>query len=377
MTATGTSPFTPFACDSGSLEELLAGATLSCPCCNGQLTSDKLARLFEDVQRLALRRAAADDGHEPQRSAGAPSYAGMIIDPHAHMISRTTDDYETMARAGVVAVIEPAFWLGQPRTSLGSFIDYFTMISGFERFRAGQFGIRHYCTIGLNPKEANNEALAEAVIDALPRFLTREGVVAMGELGYDEQTAAEDKALRAQIELAKEFELPIMIHTPHRDKRPGTLRTMDVLKEHGFDPARCVIDHNNEETIREVRDRGYWCAFSIYPNTKMGSERMAALVKSYGPERLIVDSACDWGVSDPLAVVRTARLMADRGVAAQAIHQVVYANALAVYGLNTEMRQEHWLAPSAIDQRTLYEGNSVLRGGQTPRIDQRASPAGL
>jgi predicted metal-dependent TIM-barrel fold hydrolase len=373
MTTTGTSSFTPFACDSGSLEELLGGATLSCPCCNGQLTPEKLARLFDDVQRLARERPTAGNGHDPQRSTG---YAGMIIDPHTHMISRTTDDYEAMARAGVVAVIEPAFWLGQPRTTVGSFIDYFTMISGFERFRAGQFGIRHYCTIGLNPKEANNEALAEAVIDALPRFLTKEGVVAMGELGYDEQTAAEDKALRAQIELAKEFELPIMIHTPHRDKRPGTLRTMDVLKEHGFDPTRCVIDHNNEETIREVRDRGYWCAFSIYPNTKMGSERMAALVKSYGPERLIIDSACDWGVSDPLAVVRTARLMAERGVTAEAIHQVVYANALKVYGLNTEMREEHWLAPSAIDQRTLYEGNSVLRGGQTPRIDQPAGPAG-
>ncbi len=192
-------------------------------------------------------------------------------------------------------MIEPAFWLGQPRTNVGSFIDYFSLISGFERFRAGQFGIRHYCTIGLNPKEANNEALAEAVIDALPRFLVKEGVVAMGELGYDEQTPLEDKALRAQIELAREFDLPIMIHTPHRDKRPGTLRTMDVLEEHGFDPARCVIDHNNEETIREVRDRGYWCAFSIYPNTKMGSERMAAIVASYGPERLIVDSACRLG----------------------------------------------------------------------------------
>jgi predicted metal-dependent TIM-barrel fold hydrolase len=370
MTATPSPPFGAFACDSGALEELLGGATLSCPCCNGRLTPEKLARLFGDVQRLAQGRVPLNVDQDTQRSTAAGHYAGMIIDPHAHMISRTTDDYEAMARAGVVAVIEPAFWLGQPRTNVGSFTDYFSLISGFERFRAGQFGIRHYCTIGLNPKEANNEALADAVIDALPRFLAREGVVAMGELGYDEQTALEDKALRAQIELAKEFELPIMIHTPHRDKRAGTLRTMDVLKEHGFDPTRCVIDHNNEETIREVLDHGYWCAFSIYPNTKMGSERMAALVKSYGPERLIVDSACDWGVSDPLAVAKTARLMAQRGVTAEAIHQVVYANALAVYGLNTEMKQEHWLAPSAIDQRTLYEGNSVLRGGQTPRIEE-------
>jgi predicted metal-dependent TIM-barrel fold hydrolase len=166
-----------------------------------------------------------------------------------------------------------------------------------------------------------------------------------------------------------------MIHTPHRDKRAGTLRTMDVLKEHEFDPTRCVIDHNNEETIREVLDRGYWCAFSIYPQTKMGSDRMAVVVESFGPERIIVDSACDWGVSDPLAVAKTARLMAQRGISPDAIHRVVYANALAVYGLNGEMDEQHWLAPAAIDQRTLYEGNSVLRGGQTPRIEQPGRPA--
>ena len=167
MTATGSPPFGTFACDSGSLEQLLGGTTLSCPCCNGRLTSEKLARLFDEVQRLAQRRVLVNANQRAQQSTSAGHYAGMIIDPHTHMISRTTDDYEAMAKAGIVAVIEPAFWLGQPRTNVGSFIDYFSLISGFERFRAGQFGIRHYCTIGLNPKEANNEVLADAVLDAL------------------------------------------------------------------------------------------------------------------------------------------------------------------------------------------------------------------
>lgn len=176
--------------------------------CVRRLTAEKLTRLLSDMQRLV---AATSD--EPSHISKGARHAGMIIDPHAHMISRTTDDCEAMARAGVVAVIEPAFWLGQPRTNVGSCIDYSAMISGFERFRAGQFGIRHYCTIGLNPKEANNEVLAEAVLDALPRFPVKEGVVAMGELGYDEQTPVEDEALRIQIELAKECALPIMIHT--------------------------------------------------------------------------------------------------------------------------------------------------------------------
>jgi predicted metal-dependent TIM-barrel fold hydrolase len=166
-----------------------------------------------------------------------------------------------------------------------------------------------------------------------------------------------------------------MIHTPHRDKRRGTLRTMDVLREHGFDPGSCVIDHNNEETVSEVLDRGYWVAFSIYSGTKMGNERMAEIVRRFGPERLIVNSACDWGVSDPLSLPKTARLMEERGIAAEAIRQVTYLNALAVYGKSGAMLEEDWLSPPGIDQRTLFEGNSVLRGGQRPRIDDATDPA--
>jgi uncharacterized protein len=293
----------------------------------------------------------------------------MFIDPHTHMISRTTDDYEAMAKAGVVALIEPSFWIGQPRTYVGTYIDYLSTIVGFERFRAGQFGIRHYCTIGLNSKEANNEELAEQVMEILPRFALKEGVVAIGEIGYDEQTEAEDRYFRAQVELARELGLPIMIHTPHRDKKHGTQRSMDVLEEHGLPPSMAVIDHNNEETVEEVLDRGYWAAFSIYPGTKMGNERMSEIVRKYGAERIIVDSACDWGISEPLAVPKTAALMRERGHPEEHIRMVTYANALAAYGQSGQMKEADWLEPAAIDQRTLYAGNSILRGGQEPRIE--------
>jgi predicted metal-dependent TIM-barrel fold hydrolase len=329
---------------------------LACPCCGSALALDDsgAAARLELVERAGLLPAAA---------------GSTFIDPHAHMISRTTADYEAMARAGVAAVVEPAFWLGQPRTNVGSYVDYLSTIVGFERFRAAQFGIRHYCCVGLNPKEANNEALAEAVMEVLPRFAVKEGVVAIGEIGYDERTPLEDKYLRLQIELAKALDQPIMVHTPHRDKKRGTSRTMDVLEEHGFGPARCVVDHNNEETVREVLDRGYFAAFSIYPHTKMGNERMTELVRQYGAERVIVDSACDWGISDPLAVPKTAALMAERGIPAAAIRKVTYENALAIYGLNGSMKAADWLEPDPVDQRSSFQGNSVLRGGQQPRID--------
>ncbi|NND93037.1 MAG: hydrolase TatD [Granulosicoccus sp.] len=295
----------------------------------------------------------------------------MFIDPHAHMISRTTEDYQAMAASGVVAVIEPAFWLGQPRTSVGSYIDYLSSILGFECFRAGQFGIRHYCTIGLNSKEANNEELAEAVMDILPRFALKEGVVAIGEIGYDEQTELEDRYFRQQLELAKELELPVMIHTPHRDKKRGTSRSMDVCVEHGMDPSMVVIDHNNEETVREVLDRGFHAAFSIYPSTKMGNERMVGILAEYGAERIIVDSACDWGISEPLGVAKTARLALERGIPEESVRLACYQNALDAYSQSGQMKESDWLDPVPIDQRTVYEGNSILRGGREPLVQNQ------
>ncbi len=287
-----------------------------------------------------------------------------FIDPHIHMTSRTTDDYEAMAAAGVVAIVEPAFWLGQPRTAAGTFNDYFASLVGFERFRASQFGISHHCAIGLNSKEANNEALAEEVMDLLPRFLAKEGVVAVGEIGYDDQTAAEEKYLRKQLELAKETELPVMIHTPHRNKKQGTSRSMDVIEEMGVVPHMVVIDHNNEETVKEVLDRGFWAAFTIYPKTKMGKERMVEIVRQYGAERIIVDSAADWGVSNPLSVPETAKLMLEKGILEATVRSVTYGNALLAYGQSGRFQRE----PPAVDQRQLYQGSSVLRGGQTPRF---------
>lgn len=295
----------------------------------------------------------------------------MYIDPHVHMISRTTDDYEAMRDAGIVAVIEPAFWLGQPRTSKGSFQDYFSMIVGWERFRAGQFGIRHYCTIGLNSKEANNERLAEEVMELLPLYVGKEGVVAIGEIGFDDMTAAEEKYFGVQLDLARELDMLVLIHTPHRNKKAGTSRSMDLCEEHGIDPTKVIVDHNNEETVAEVLDRGFWAAFTIYPHTKMGNERMVEIVKRYGSERIFIDSAADWGISDPLAVPKTARLMAERGISEADIRAVTYDNALAAYSQSGQMRAEDWLDPEPIDQRELYGGNSVLRGGQEPVIEEQ------
>jgi len=285
-----------------------------------------------------------------------------IFDPHVHMTSRTTDDYEAMANAGILAIVEPAFWLGQPRTQVGSFIDYFNSLLGWERFRASQFGIRHFCTMGLNPKEANRPALANEVMDLLPRFLDKEGVVAIGEIGFDDQTDEEESIFARHIELAKEFGLPILVHTPHRDKKRGTARSLELVARMGFPEERVLIDHNNEETLPLVLSTKCWAGHTIYPKTKMDEDRMAVLVGKYGPDRILINSAADWGISDPLKVPKTIAVMQAQGIADDVIQRIVWDHPVAFFAQSGRLDLETVDQRPTVARTDKFENSGVLRG---------------
>ena len=290
-----------------------------------------------------------------------------LVDPHVHMTSRTTDDYQAMAAAGIAMVVEPAFWVGQPRTHVGTFEDYFLGLLGWERFRASQFGIRHYCTIALNPREANDPALVEGVLALMPRYLEKDGVVAVGEIGYDDMTPAEDNCFAAQLELARAHDLPALIHLPHRDKKRGCERTLALVRDVGFAPHLTIVDHNTEETLPMTLDSGCWAGHSIYPKTKMDEPRMVALVQNYGAERILVNSAADWGVSDPLKVPKTRDAMRAAGIPDVTLARIFWRNPIEFFAQSGRLDPVELEQPLAIDQRQLHEGNSVLRG-QEPRI---------
>jgi len=292
------------------------------------------------------------------------------FDSHIHMLSRTTDDYERMATAGILGVVEPAFWQGQPRTQAGSFIDYFDSLIGWERFRARQFGVHHYCTMAINPKETNNVPLAEEVMKFLPRYCEKDGVVAVGEIGYDDMSAAEERFFAEQLELAKSSALPALVHTPHRDKKRGTERTLDLIREVGIDEQMVVVDHLNEETLPLVMDTGCWRGHSIYPHTKMTPARMVALLQRYGLEKMIVNSAADWGRSNPLSVPETGQAMLASGFSEEEVDQVLFVNPIEFYAQSGRISLAD-IEPIALDQTQLWEDNSVLRG-QEPRIDNEA-----
>lgn len=250
------------------------------------------------------------------------------IDPHIHMVSRTTDDYAAMAMAGCVAVTEPAFWAGFDRSSPRGFYDYFTQLTQVEPKRAKQFGISHYSWICINPKEAEDPGFAREVIALIPEFLEQPNVLGVGEIGLNKNSRSELTILEEQIDLAARFNQLILVHTPHlEDKLKGTRLILDAIQRHGgIDPGRVLIDHVEEHTVGMVLDGGFWAGMTLYPDTKCTPQRAADVIEMYGNERLWVNSAGDWGCSDPLAVPRCQQEMLGRGHPPETVTKITYDN---------------------------------------------------
>jgi predicted metal-dependent TIM-barrel fold hydrolase len=251
-----------------------------------------------------------------------------FIEPHAHMVSRTSDDYRDMALSGCVAISEPAFWAGWDRQSADGFEDYFRHLTEFEPTRAAQFGIAHYSWLCLNPKEGEDRTLARQVLERIPKFLERPNVLGIGETGTNRNTQNELETFKDHVALALEHGKMILIHTPHlEDKYKGTkliIRALQSFKN--LDPRMVMIDHAEEHTVEMIKDNGYRYGLTLYPNTKVSLARAADVIEVHGADGVYVNSACDWGFSVPLAIPQFILEMRRRGHAETTIKRVVYDN---------------------------------------------------
>lgn len=272
----------------------------------------------------------------------------MYIDPHIHMVSRTTDDYVRMARAGCAAITEPAFWAGYDRSSAQGFHDYFRQLTDFEPRRAAQYGIRHHTWLCINPKEAEDPGFAREVLAIIPKFLESPTVLGIGEIGLNKNSRNELKVLNEHLQLASDHNLMVLVHTPHlEDKLKGTRLIMDAIA--GFsrlDPSRVLIDHVEEHTAKLVLDRGFWCGMTLYPDTKCTPQRAVDIIEMYGAERIWMNSAGDWGNSDPLAVAKAQMEMRRRGHLEALVRKVTFENPRAFLSQSGRFNCEP-LAPTA------------------------------
>jgi uncharacterized protein len=256
------------------------------------------------------------------------------IDIHAHMASRTTDDYQQMALTGCVALTDPAFWAGYDRRSAAAFAAYFEQLTDFEPRRAARYGIQHYTWLALNPKEAEDRELAREVLALIPEFLARANVLGIGEIGLNRVTHNELATFVDQVHLALHHDQLMLIHTPHlEDKYKGTRLILDALAaERRVSPRRVLIDHAEEHTIGTILDQGFWAGITLYPQTKVSPGRAIDMIEMFGADRVCVASACDWGPSNPTAIPHFILEMRRRGHSDALIHKLVHENPVQFLG---------------------------------------------
>lgn len=259
----------------------------------------------------------------------------IIIEPHIHMLSRTTDDYTAMYNAGIRCVIEPSFWQGANRRFAGTFFDYFRLSLEFEHTRAHRYGVDHWSAIAVNPKEADDLALARETLAGIGPYLDHPRCVAVGEIGLNRITPNEEEVFQRQMEMAQARNLPVIVHTPHDtpevSKKKGTARILDILRESDYDPGRIVVDHNTEDTMPLTRKTDYWAGLTVYPYSKLNPRRVVDILRRWGLDRVLVNSSADWGVSDPCSLAKTAEFMAAEGFEAAAIQRLLHDNPLTFY----------------------------------------------
>ena len=268
------------------------------------------------------------------------------IDPHIHMISRVTDDYQRMAQCGCVAISEPAFWAGFDRGSAEGFRDYFRHLTEYEPKRAAQFGIRHYSWLCINAKEAENVSLSREVIAMIPEFLNKPGVLGIGEIGLNKNTKNEATIFQEHVDLAMKTNELILIHTPTRGQVQGARMIVTCSKRQRIDPVACwsimsrstrpprsttVLVRHDALSDHEVHAGAGWTSSS----------------GRHGP--IMPNSAGDWGKSNPLAVPELIQEMKRRGHSEAAIRKVVYDNPLAFFRQSN--RWQEWPAEAAKEEK--------------------------
>jgi predicted metal-dependent TIM-barrel fold hydrolase len=251
-----------------------------------------------------------------------------VIDPHIHMVSRTTDDYLALALGGIHTITEPAFWPGYDRNGVAGFHDYFRHLTEVEPVRAARFKIRHYCWIGMNAKEAENVSLADEVLRIMPSYLERPTALGIGEVGLNKNSRNEIAVFEQQVAMAAERQELLLVHTPHlEDKLKGTRIILDILRnEPRIIPGMVLIDHAEEHTIGMIKDNGCWFGLTLYPDSKGSPARAVDAIEIFGENRICINSSADWSVSDPLATLKTANEMRRRGHCDSLIEKIFYGN---------------------------------------------------
>lgn len=258
----------------------------------------------------------------------------MYFDAHLRAGGLGARDLADLRFFGVAGALCPSGDDVTPATA-AAILRAWEELSGPVLRRMRRAGLAAYVALGVHPRRIPWRGL-EALLAELPDLLGRPGVVAIGEVGLEEGGPREEQVLLRQLQLAHDLRLPVLVHTPWKEKVRVTRRTLALLREAELPAARVLVDHADGRTVRMIRACGHWAGLSLSAGRRARGpvEEASALVAELGPEGLVLDSDAGEGGGDLLALARAADRMARRGLSEAVVRRVCGGNALAFLGLD-------------------------------------------
>jgi predicted metal-dependent TIM-barrel fold hydrolase len=259
-----------------------------------------------------------------------------IIEPHVHMDGINRASIEQMALAGIVAVVADAGPL--PAMSAQGVLEYYDRTFSWDVPRAAEFLIDTYVTIGINMLCIPPDW--EKVIAALPRYLKKDKVVGIGEIGVDPRSftcpdlGKQEEVLRAQLKVAKDYNMPVRLHLPPMDKMKWLEQHLKRVEEFKLEEEKVVISHADSLVLKAILDSGCIAEITMQPWRKLGPEEAANMLKDIPLDRVMLDSDAALRVaSDVLSVPKAALQMRKLGFKDEDIEKVVFDNPRRVFNL--------------------------------------------
>lgn len=246
-----------------------------------------------------------------------------MIDTHMHADSRSSEDFDKMFISGIDTAITCSYYPYKLNNNPEVLINHFDRILNFEPKRAGEYGLDLKVALGIHP--ANAISNSESVFEKLEELIENKDIIAIGEIGLDENTSEEQKLFKKQLELADETKSKVIIHTPRKNKAE-VLKSIKRIVLDSIDPKLVVIDHINKNTIEDVIDEKFTIGLTVQPQ-KMEVDEAVDIMDQYGFDKFLLNSDISNKPSDPLSVPRTVRTLKRLGYKEKDIEKVSHRNA--------------------------------------------------
>jgi predicted metal-dependent TIM-barrel fold hydrolase len=262
----------------------------------------------------------------------------QLMDSHVHVAALNQRDLELMTISNVKAVVahiaEPDVATNIPWSATFDFVD---RMLDFHTWRAAKYFINvHVCAcvsmVGI-PVEW------EETLARLPACVKRPEIVALGEVGLEplsitcSDLSVQEKILRAQLDIARDVNKTVAIHTPLTEKPKWVDRYLGMIAEHKLERSKVVIDHADATCVNMITAAGCWAAITVQPHRRVRAADAAAMVKSGDRHLVLVDSDSGIPESDSLAVPKTALELRRLGLAEAEIERVLWDNPRKAYGI--------------------------------------------